>query len=142
MLHERLIFQGLVRTAGVGLVAASLLCVPRMRAQTSQFLLTQAGSLWSVKPELTESSLAVLGDLPPALGSVSTPLNLPPDATLDLSPLLPPGHGELTWTTIAFVSENTITVGLCSESMSEPCSLSLLRRSGARKPHARGDGLR
>ena len=38
-----------------------------------------------------------------------------PVATLDLTSLLPHGPAELDWTTISFVSENSIAVGLCSK---------------------------
>ena len=52
-------------------------------------------------------------------GYGATPANLPPDpapvATLDLSSLLPPGQLDLKQTTIAFVSESSITVRLCAK---------------------------
>jgi hypothetical protein len=60
-------------------------------------------------------------------GYAAAPPNPPPVATLDLESLLPPGHGELDWTTIAFVSENTIAVALCSGTKADKCSLSLVR---------------
>lgn len=64
----------------------------------------------------------------------STPSDLgpvpPPVATLDLTSLLPPGPAELDWTTISFVSENSIAVGLCSKGKPDHCSLSLVRWEG------------
>src|SRR5713101_849545 len=62
----------------------------------------------------------------------STPAQPQPVATLDLSTLLPSGQGKTTWTTIAFISESSIAVGLCHEVSAHKCSLSLVRReSGA-----------
>lgn len=63
-------------------------------------------------------------------GYASAPPNPPAVATFDLDSLLPPGQTELDWTTIAFVSENTIAVGLCSEIKADKCSLSLVRWQG------------
>jgi hypothetical protein len=60
-------------------------------------------------------------------GYTSAPTNPPPVASFELESLLPPGHDELDWTTIAFVSENTIAVGLCSDMTADKCSLSLVR---------------
>lgn len=63
-------------------------------------------------------------------GYASTSGNLPLAATLDLSSLLASGQGELDWTTVAFVSETSIAVGLCAESKPDRCSLSLVRWEG------------
>jgi hypothetical protein len=65
------------------------------------------------------------------LGSyASTPPQPQPAATLDLFTLLPPGRGELGWTTIAFVSETSIAIGLCRQSAGDKCSHSLVRWEG------------
>ncbi len=53
-----------------------------------------------------------------------------PVATLDLTSLLPHGPAELDWTTISFVSENSIAVGLCSKGKPDRCSLSLVGWEG------------
>jgi hypothetical protein len=53
-----------------------------------------------------------------------------PVATLDLTSLLPPGPAELDWTTLSFVSETSIAVGLCSKGKPDHCSLSLVRWEG------------
>jgi len=120
----------LVRTACLGLLAASLVCLPTLRGQSSQTPLTQEAPLRSVKAKQADYSLPVLRGFPATVGSASTPANLPPVVTLDLSSLLPPGHAELSWTTIAFVSETSIAVGLCSEDKTIQCSLSLVRWEG------------
>jgi hypothetical protein len=63
-------------------------------------------------------------------GYASTPANIPDVATLDLASLLPRTHGNLEWTTVAFVSETSIAVGLCAEGKPDKCSLSLVRWEG------------
>lgn len=60
-------------------------------------------------------------------GYTSTPPQPQPVATFDLSQLLLPGQREATWTTIAFVSDTYIAVGLCGEGGAEKCSLSLVQ---------------
>jgi hypothetical protein len=48
-----------------------------------------------------------------------------------------PPHGNFDWTTIAFLSDTSIAVGLCSKGNLDPCSLSLIRwRDGALQPSA------
>lgn len=63
-------------------------------------------------------------------GYASTPPQPQPTATLDLFTLLPPGQGELSWTTIAFVSETSIAIGLCRQGDGDKCTLSLVRWEG------------
>ncbi|MGA9981814.1 MAG: hypothetical protein WBQ08_24575, partial [Candidatus Sulfotelmatobacter sp.] len=64
-------------------------------------------------------------------GYASTPANLPSDpapvAMLDLSSLIPPGQVDLQRTSLAFVSETSIAVALCSKGKPDQCQLSLVR---------------
>jgi hypothetical protein len=67
----------------------------------------------------------------------STPPQPQPAATLDVFTLLPSSQGELAWTTIAFVSETSIAVGLCRQGDGNKCSLSLVRwQGGVLRPFA------
>jgi hypothetical protein len=77
-----------------------------------------------------------------AAGHASATANPPPVATLDLTKVLQPGHGEFDWTTIAFVSENTIAVGLCSDAKAGKCSLSLVHwQDGVLQPFPQTQAL-
>lgn len=50
-----------------------------------------------------------------------------PMAALDLTELLPSGQGELSWLTLAFLSETSIGVGVCQADRGSKCSLSVVR---------------
>ena len=78
-------------------------------------------------------------------GYASTPA-LPPDptavATLDLSSLFPSRQVDLQRTSIAFVSETSMAVVLCSKGKPDQCQLSLIRwETGVLQPFAQTPGL-
>jgi hypothetical protein len=61
---------------------------------------------------------------------------------LDLTLVLPPGQVELDWTTVAFMSETSIAVGLCSDLKTGKRSLSLVRwEGGVLRPFAQTLGF-
>lgn len=60
-----------------------------------------------------------------------------PFITLDLSSLSPSGQAEREWTTVSFVSETSIAIGLCPQGQLERCPLYLVRwQDGVLRPFA------
>jgi hypothetical protein len=69
MCQQRANYRVLVRTVDLVLLGASLVCLPVLRAQTSQPPLTQQAPLWSAKPKQVGYSLSVVvGHFRPSVG--------------------------------------------------------------------------
>jgi hypothetical protein len=89
MCQQRLNDRVLVRTVGPLLLCASLVCVPGLRARTSQPRLSQQAPLWSAKPKQVGYTLSASINFRPTVGTDRVKIQFLDDQRLALAWLTP-----------------------------------------------------